>query len=279
MHLLFSLPLSFLFSLSANDTAKPQRTQNAQNTTICASTLPFVAGRNATFTLFDGESRNVGKMVYQYDRTVEGNYRVERYDAYGRIRRTANGNMVCSEAVSNMDWTPKLLDLMAAYPNKELKIGENQLAYPATLTVGDALPDGAVNIRIADKGRALVQVTMRATERRVETTEQIRADGNAYIAYKITYLQTVVTTVNNQASVPVLLRQAEWVVPSVGIVKTATFHNTTGKILYSSLLNRIVNDIPVSEPVQTPTTSPTNEQNNDKTIMELPTDLPSIKPE
>jgi hypothetical protein len=89
----------------------------------------------------------------------------------------------------------------------------------------------------------------------------------------------VVTTVNNQPSVPVLLRQTEWVVPSVGIVKTATFHNTTGKMLGGSLLSMLVNDIPTAEPVLIPSITPVSEPTPDKTIMELPTDLPSIKPE
>jgi hypothetical protein len=269
LHLLSFLPPSTEPLHTLNDSVLPKTQEN------CAGTVPFVAGRNATFSLFDGENRTVGKMVYQYDRTVEGNYRVDKYDNYGRLRRSANGKMDCSASVSNLDWTPKLLDLLAVYMDKEVKMGENQLAYPTNLNVGDALPDGAVTITIADKGRSLVQVNMRASERRVEGMEQIRAGGNVYDAFKVTYLQTVTTIINNQTCVPVVLRQTEWIAPNVGIVKTATFHNTTGKMLYGSLLNMIVNDIPPAEPV----VQPAIEANSDKVIMELPTDLPSIKPE
>lgn len=270
--LLILQAVAFLFP-TGNQAQQPS-TSNSIMT--CTNSVPFVAGRNVTFSLFDAENRSIGKMVYQYDRAIEGSYRVDKYDTQGKLRRSANGKMDCQPSVSNLDWTPKLLDLMAAYPGKDMKTGENQLAYPSTLFVGDALPDGAVNIMISSKGRTLVEVMMRATERRIEGMEQIRAGGMVYDAFKITYLQTVVTTTNNQASVPVLMRQTEWVVPTLGIVKTTTFHNTTGKMISGSVLSVLINDIPTQ---MVPLLSPVLEPIPDKTILELPTDLPSIKPE
>jgi hypothetical protein len=291
MQLLFSfyLGLTTVIPIAVlpfvQDTQKPTLppTTSAQPRAVCASILPFVAGRSTTFALFDGEGRNTGRMIYQYDKAVEGSYRVDKYDAYNHLRRTANGKIDCSPSVSSLDWTPKILDLLGTYQGKETIIGENQLAYPAQLTVGDALPDGALSVRIADRGRTLVDVNMRATERRVEAVEPIRAAGNNYDAYRITYLQTVVTTTNNQAGVPIKYRQTEWVVPNVGLVKTATADAATGKPIASSVLSSQYNEAqPIAVPTDTaPATTPstlTPSEPSSPNVLDLPTDLPSIVP-
>jgi hypothetical protein len=236
----------------------------------CADMLPFVAGRFVTFNLTDAENRQMGKLTYRYDKEQIGNYKIERTDTYGRLRRTAEGRLQCLGNLTQGDWTPKILDLLYAYRDKQVSLVQNDLLYPATLQIGDALPDGQLQVTVSDNGRVTLEVRMTAAERRVEMQELIMAGGNTYTCWRIASRQTIHTTVNNQATTPCELRQVEWVAAGVGIIKTATYSMQSGKMMYGSLLNVLGNELPAPLPVfEVPT---------DPVILEIPTSYNSVPP-
>ena len=243
--------------------------QTVSPSNSCAEMLPFVAGRFVTYTLTDAENRPMGKLTYRYDKDLVGNYKIERLDTYGRLRRTAEGHLQCLDSSTGGDWSPKLLDLLYAYRDQQISILQNELRYPATLKNGDVLPDGYLHIIVADHAHTALEVSMTATDRRVETQELIMAGGNTYNCLRIAFRQTIHTTVNNQPTTPCELRQVEWIAAGIGTVKTATYSMQSGKMMYGSLLHTVGNELPPIPVFEVPT---------DALLLDIPTNYPSVSP-
>ncbi len=243
-------------------------TTNTQQTPSGSELLPFVPGRFVTYALFDGESHNTGKMLFRYDKDIVGNYKMEKYDASGHLRRTADGKLDCIGSTTGGDWTPKLLDVFFAYKNKNISLQSNDLQYPSTMMVGNALPDGHAHLVVSDNWHQNIDIEISATQRLVESQEMVVAGGNSYLCYRISYLQTTRTRTNGQNSVPVELRQTEWVAPTIGVVKTTTVSVFSGKTVSSSVISQIGNELPPAPVVLEPT-PPAN-------IIGIPNEMPSI---
>ncbi len=283
MNLIFtklSLALFCAFPLPNNE-AQPNNTLPPANNAAIATAnatsapsgselLPFVPGRFVTYALFDGESRNIGKMLYRYDKDVVGNYKVEKYDATGHLRRTADGKLECAGSTTDGDWTPKLLDVFFAYKNKSVSLQSNTLQYPSSMMVGDALPDGHAHLVVTDNWHQNIDVEISATQRRVESQEMVVAAGNSYLCYRVSYLQTTRTRTNGQNAVPVELRQTEWIAPTIGVVKTTTVSVLSGKTISTNIIAQIGNELPPL-PVVVEPTPPAN-------IIGIPNEMPSIPP-
>ena len=262
------LLLNPLFSLLLTITPIIERAQTSPSG--CPDLLPFVAGRYVVYNLLDSENRSAGKLIYRYDKTVTGNYKIERYDTYGRLRRMADGRLQCLGSMTGGDWTPKVLDLLQAYKDKQIDVVNNDLLYPATPQDGDALLDGRFQLTVNDRGHKAVELEMTATERKVEGQEIVRTVSGTYTAYKISFVQTIKTQVNGQVCTPYILRQVEWLTPGIGIVKTATYALNSGKMLYGSVIAAIGNEMPPPENIEIkPEASP---------ILEIPTEMPSNIP-
>ena len=123
--------------------------------------------------LLDADSHNAGKLLFRYDKDVAGNYKMEKYDATGHLRRSADGKLECTGNTTGGDWTPKLLDVYFAYKDKNINLQSNDLRYPSAMSVGDALPNGYAHLVISDKWRQNIDIEILATERRVESQELV----------------------------------------------------------------------------------------------------------
>jgi hypothetical protein len=273
MNLFFTkLSIALFFTVSPPKNEAQPSLQPA--TTAIAATgsdlLPFVPGRFLSYTLFDGENHNVGKLFYRYDKEIIGSYKIEKYDATGHLRRSGDGKLQCTSNTTSGDWTPKLLDVFFAYKDKVVSLKSNELPYPATINVGDFLPDGHAHLTVTDKWKQNADIEITASQRRVEAQELVAAAGTSYLCYRITYTQTIKTRTNNQDAVPIVFQQTEWVSATIGVVKTVTVSVATGKTINTSILSQISNELP---PISTPPETPPASQ-----IIEIPSELPSVQP-
>ena len=227
------------FSLRATPPLPPKDSSIVSGSAL----LPFVAGRVQTYQLLNDEKRNLGSLSFSFDKAAVGNYKVQKNDASGRLLSTADGKWNCTGLETLADWTPKIVDVLAAYRDKKCTFLTNELRYPATLRLGDTLTDGNLHLLVEEENKVCLEVQISATKRRVEMQETVSIGKTTYTCYKITYLQTVKTRRNGQEASPVLLQQTEWLAPKIGIVKSSCFSVAIGKTIQTMLLTQLTDEI------------------------------------
>lgn len=237
----------------------------AQDSTVTKGSVlfPFVAGRIQIYQLLDDEKRSLGMLSFTYDKTVTGDYKLQKTDASGRLLRTAGGKLACTSNETLADWTPKILDVLFAYRDKKCTFLTNELPYPAAIKLGDSLANGSLHLLVEDANKVCLEVQISATSRHVEAQEAISIGKTTYTCYKITSLQTVKTRRNGQEAAPVLLQQTEWISPKIGIVKSSCFSVALGKTVNTMLLTQLTDETAAPADFDITTSPPLSVEPND----------------
>ena len=120
---------------------------------------------------------------------------------------------------------------MAGYKDMDVEISGSNLKIPATINVGDELPNGYLNVSVKSEGTTVIEMSTVITKRKVEAMEEITTDAGTFNCYKISYT----TTVNMIFSVRV--ENIDWISEGIGTVKSETY--SKGKVMGYTVLSGI----------------------------------------
>lgn len=208
---------------------------NAQN---CTLYYPKETGTKLKYTTYDAKDRVTGsstqviKELYENQGVLSILIETQSFDKKGKDLGTNEYNAICENGVFKVDMK-SFMDAatMAAYEDNEVEISGNNLEIPATLNVGDELPDGRLNISIYSGGTRIMGMSTALTDRKVEAKEEVTTEAGTFECYKISYTMTVSTMFS------VRVEAIDWISEGVGTVKSETY--SRGKLMGYTLLTAI----------------------------------------
>lgn len=119
---------------------------------------------------------------------------------------------------------------MEAYGQMDMEITGDNLEYPKSLSVGDELKEGRMNMKISGEGMPFeMNFKIEVKDRKVEAKESITTPAGTFDCYKISSITSTKTIGNIEA------KSVEWIAPGKGVVRTESY-NRGGKMMgYSEL--------------------------------------------
>jgi len=170
------------------------------------------------------------------DKTVSGNdvrvkVRTTSYDNDENEILTGDLEIVCEDGVFSFDLRDYLdPNTLAAYEDMGIEITADNLVYPASLSVGDQLPDGELQMVVKSGQATILTLILTISNRKIEGTENITTDAGNFSCYKISYdISTKAGFITTSSSA------VEWIADGVGLVRNETY-NRRGRLTGYSVL-------------------------------------------
>lgn len=166
---------------------------------ICLTTLTHAqecmgikmkAGAGYEMAMYDGKDKPTGTMVYTIKNVrKEGastvvDVETQMTSTKGKampanlVHYTCNGNEVIMDMSGFGGGNPGMKDM-------EMKLINNDITYPRTLTVGSKLKDGTVKTEAYNNGTKMMEMTLGMTNRQVESKESLTTPAGTFDTYKV----------------------------------------------------------------------------------------------
>ena len=183
--------------------------------------------KTVTFGMFDKKGKEDGKYVYKVSDltsnggTTSATIQSEIFDKKGKSLGGGKGTMQCKDGMLMMDMN-MLLSPQQTEQFKDAKM-EGKAAfmeYPASLSVGQTLPDGSFDMDITMNNGMAANLSIQITGRKVEAKEKITTPAGSWEAFKINYESK--TIISMGIPIPIKTQITEWFVPGFGMIKNST---------------------------------------------------------
>lgn len=203
---------------------------NAQD---CSSYYYMQNGKTIEMTIYGKNDKVTGVQTYTVS-DVKNNS--------GTVSATINSKMVsdkgkelsasvihatCSGNNLNMDMT---MFIPAAQQqqlkNVDASANAVYIQYPASMNIGDQLPDGNFSMDMQNDGGMKMSLSIQISNRKVEAKESVTTSAGTWECYKITSSQRITTKISG-IGIPINMDVTEWFAPGFGIVKTETKYGKT----------------------------------------------------
>ena len=151
------------------------------------------------------------------------------FDAKGEELMTSNLTMECKDGVFTFDMDHYLNDeMLSGMGDIDFTIEGDNLEFPAKMSPGDQLKDGTIKLIVPDM--AMMNMTTRVYNRKVEAIEKVTTEAGTFECYKITY------DVHVDGMIDFNTKGTEWIANDVGAVRTETY-DKKGKLTgYTELI-------------------------------------------
>ncbi|MBC3540269.1 hypothetical protein ACFSC6_01290 [Rufibacter sediminis] len=116
---------------------------------------------------------------------------------------------------------------LKAFEGKDFDYAPVDIAYPQQMQVGQKLPDGKLGVKVRSSTVNITEISMVATDRKVEALEKVTTPAGTFDAYKITYNYVVELDAMGMALRDVF-KVEEYFSLEHGLIK-AQFMNKRGK--------------------------------------------------
>lgn len=133
-----------------------------------------------------------------------------------------NGNKVEIDMRMSMPASPNGSPANAA----EATLSGDYLAYPATLTVGNSLPDGTAQLQMNNNGMATT-TSIAITNRQVVSKESVTTTAGTWNCFKITGHTKIAVGMGSIKLPAMNTDTTEWYAPGFGVVRTESDHGKT----------------------------------------------------
>lgn len=143
------------------------------------------------------------------------------------IFKCENGNLSADMNVT-MSSTP-----MEQFKGMEVKADDAYMVYPADLSVGQTLPDGAFHMNVYRNKKLFSTMDYNISNRKVEAEEQITTPAGTWKCFRISY--NILMKMKMGISIPMHYKVTEWFAPGFGIVKTINYNKKGKKAGYAQL--------------------------------------------
>lgn len=191
-------------------------------------------------TSYNAKGKTQGKTkheVISFSETSSGYESVVKMTAYDKKDKESfqtELGISCADQVMKFDMKQFMMQSsLESMKSMEMEITGDNLEYPSSLSVGDALKSGKMNIKIGGSSMPMaMNMTVEIVNRKVEARESITTPAGTFDCYKIS------STVKTKTVMRVEVKSVEWVSEGQGVVKTESY-NKGGKLIGYSLLTKL----------------------------------------
>jgi hypothetical protein len=189
-------------------------------------------GKTAEITFYSKKGDESGKSVYaitsasKTGSVTTATVASEVFSKKGKSVAKAINNVKCENGMLMVDMKAFISPEQAEQIKADAKASEVYLAYPANMKVGDALPDGTMNLDIQQNNGMKSNVDIKITNRKVDGQESVTTPAGTWNCFKITYHSAVRIALMG-IGIPVKADVTEWFAPNFGVVKTETSKGAT----------------------------------------------------
>jgi hypothetical protein len=189
-------------------------------------------GKTAEITFYSKKGDESGKSVYTVTSasksggTTSATVNSEVFSKKGKTIAKGTNNMKCDNGVLMVDLKAFISPEQAEQIKADAKASDVYLSYPANMKVGDALPDGTMNIDIQQSNGMKSNVDIKITNRKVEGQESVTTPAGTWNCFKISYHSAIRIALMG-IGIPVKADITEWFAPNFGVVKTETSKGAT----------------------------------------------------
>lgn len=208
----------------------------AQN---CSFYYPMEEGAELYYTNYDKKERVSGKSVQKVTKlsnasgTTTAEVVVEAYDKKDKPITESTMTVRCVDGVFFISMERFLVsESMAAYQDMDVEIEGDELIFPDKLKVGDALPDGKVEMVVKNNSIPIMDMAVIVSNRKVEAEEKITTPAGTFDCVKISY------DVTTNMVITIRAKATEWLSKDVGMVKSETY-NKNGSLMGSTVLTEL----------------------------------------
>ncbi len=205
----------------------------------CESYYPTKVGTIWAISSYNAKDKLTGtsKVVVLSNNPTANGYSLELqstyYDAKNKEIVSRKLTMRCENGVFYIDMKNYLNpeSFKNTKENAELKIDGTDLEMPGNLSVGQTLKDGTITLSYGEAGTpmAMMNMTVRIFDRKVEAIENITTPAGTFECYKISY------TLEVQSIFKMTVKAIDWFAKNVGSVRNESYDDK-GKLLSYSVL-------------------------------------------
>lgn len=197
----------------------------------CSVFYPFEEGVNFTITSYGKKEKVAAIANYTVTNVVDNTAVISTSlkDDKGEVLNEGSFSIQCENEGVTMDMksllNPQMFD---QFKDFDTEITGTGIVLPNTLTVGQELPDAAMNMKINMSGISM-NMEVEMTDRKVMGQEPVTTPAGTFDCYVITYTSNVKMGMNRTGS------SKQWIAKGVGMVKQEDY-NKRGKVTSNSLL-------------------------------------------
>lgn len=205
----------------------------------CSQYYPLVEGTSLQYTNYDKKGKEDGQMDYKVTNvtesgdTVSATMVMEISDQKGNTF-SSDYDITCDGNVVRIDFKSLMNEQMLSQMGEmEMDITGTDVELPNDLSVGQALPDSNVNLKMKMAGAVNMNMNVETINRKVEKKESLTTPAGTFDCYVI-YSETRTKMMMGNQTMPSRI----WLAEGVGMVKQESY-NKSGKLMGSTVLTQI----------------------------------------
>ncbi|WP_318345228.1 TapB family protein [Flagellimonas baculiformis] len=205
----------------------------------CSQYYPLVEGTSLQYTNYDKKGKEDGQMDYKVTNvtesgdTVSATMVLEFSDDKGNTY-TSDYGISCDGNVVRIDFKSLMNEqMMSQFGDVEMDISGTDVELPNDLSVGQALPDSNVNLKMKMGGAVNMNMNVETINRKVEKKENLTTPAGTFDCYVI-YSETRTKMMMGNQTMPSRI----WLAEGVGMVKQESY-NKSGKLMGSTVLTQL----------------------------------------
>jgi len=200
-------------------------------------------GKKFELTYFDDKDKAQGRTEYEIiDKEESGNavtatVHMIHYDKKDKMVMESDYKVQCEDGVFKIDIRGVLnaaqMQQMSSMDNMDVTVETEDLEIPSTLSVGDNLNDGSLNMKMNASGSGMTLMSFRTdiSNRKVVNKEDVTTPAGTFDCYVIS------SDVHSKAGfVNMNFETKEWISEGVGVVRSESYRK--GKLDGYSLLTK-----------------------------------------
>jgi len=194
---------------------------------LCQPFIPLEAGTSLTYHEYDAKDKLTSTQVMTVENVLENaqeiivSLHMKMHDEKENEDSEANFEYSCEDGVFKMSMesfmTPNAE--MENMEGMEIKVEQENLAYPNGLEVGQTLPDASIKVEFVMSGMSVMTTHTTISERKVEAKETVVTDAGSFECIKISYTSTSKMGFSN-----ITAKAIEWISPNIGIVRSESYN-------------------------------------------------------
>ncbi|PHR15113.1 MAG: hypothetical protein COA40_02975 [Aequorivita sp.] len=202
----------------------------------CSKFYPLKEGTKAEITSYDKKGKIAAIVDYivlnkkQIPQGEVATMKSSVKDDKGKLIAETEYDITCDGTKISIDYNSMVSPMMMEqFQNMEYDISGTELEIPNDLSVGQALPDAEMNMKISVSGINM-NMDMTITNRKVIGKEDVTTPAGTFTCFVITY------DMNTKMGMTQTSNSKQWIAEGVGMVKQEDYQR--GKVSSSSVLTK-----------------------------------------
>ncbi len=205
----------------------------------CSTYFPFEEQKTLEYTNYDKKgkfaSKSISKVtvVDDIDNGLEAQLETQILDEQEEVMTTGSYQVKCLDDELRIDVSNLMSpEMTASFSHLEVTITGEPFTLPSILEPGLTLPDANNVIKAGSGGVNFMNISIDATNRKVEEAEVVRTPAGQFDAIRISYDLDMKMLIKKSFKV------VQWYAKDIGMIKSESY-NAKGKLIDSSILTAV----------------------------------------